>query len=75
VIVPRNVGAAEWGEWTIAGLVCGIAGSLAGLGLATLVTKEVARDGDAAETYLEAPIVAHRVMIVPMVLMIVSFHC
>ena len=74
MVVQRTVGAAECGERTIAGAVCGMAAALAGLGLATLITKEIARDRDGAHGYMQSgATAAHLLIIVPMVLMTASF--
>lgn len=53
--------------------VCGTAASLGGLGLATLITKEMACDRDRVHRYLQGAIAMHLLMIVPMVLMTASF--
>jgi O-antigen/teichoic acid export membrane protein/serine acetyltransferase len=65
VIVPRAVGPSEWGEYTLACAIIGVATALAGLGISVLLIKEIARAPERAGEFIGAGLIARLVMSVP----------
>ena len=65
VIVPRNVGPSEWGEWVIAGSVTSVAAAVFDFGLNTVLFKEVAR-GPANASRLLGTVLTARLALLPL---------
>lgn len=72
LVVPRALGPSEWGAWSVALAITAVAGSLAGLGLNTLLTKEIARDLERTSEYVGAALVAQMILAAPFVLIVVG---
>ncbi len=64
VVVPRNVGPSEWGEWTIAWAVGNLAKAVLDLGINTVLFKTVSRHPDRPERILGA-VLALRLFLTP----------
>jgi O-antigen/teichoic acid export membrane protein len=73
LIVPRSVGAYQWGEWSLAWAITGVVSTLAGLGLGTLVIKDVSRDPSRAADYVGAALTSAVIMAGPFVAIIAGF--
>jgi O-antigen/teichoic acid export membrane protein len=73
VVVPRSVGAAEWGEWSIGFAVSLIARAALDFGINTVLLKEVAKDRSRAEEYVGAAIAAKLVLAAPLFLAVLGF--
>jgi O-antigen/teichoic acid export membrane protein/serine acetyltransferase len=65
VIVPRAIGPSEWGEYTLACAIIGVASALAGLGISVLLIKEIARAPERAGEFIGAGLIARLIMGVP----------
>jgi serine O-acetyltransferase len=65
VIVPRAVGPSEWGEYTLACAIIGVATALAGLGISVLLIKEIARAPERAGEFIGAGLIARLITGVP----------
>jgi O-antigen/teichoic acid export membrane protein/serine acetyltransferase len=72
VIVPRAVGPSEWGEYTLACAIIGVANAIAGLGIGTLLIKEIARAPERAGEFIGAGIIARLVTSVPFLAIILG---
>jgi O-antigen/teichoic acid export membrane protein len=73
VVVPRSVGASAWGEWSLAWALTSVAASFTGMGLSTLLIKEISRDHSRAGKYIGAAITAQAMLAVPFLLMVLAF--
>lgn len=62
LLVPRNVGPVEWGEWVIAGSIGAIAVALLDCGLITVILKEVPRQPSETASYLGTVLAARLIM-------------
>ena len=62
VVVPRSVGASEWGEWSLAWALTSVAAAVTGLGLSTLLVKEISRHRERAAEYVGAAISAQALL-------------
>lgn len=67
VLVPRNLGPTEWGEWVIAGSVGGIASAILDCGLTTVIAKHVPREPDQAGSYIGA-VLSLRLLLFPVLI-------
>src|SRR5216683_2082118 len=54
IVVPRSVGAAEWGEWSIGWAVSLIARAALDFGINTVLLKEIANERSRAPAYVAA---------------------
>jgi len=72
-VVPRSVGASEWGEWSLAWALTSVAASFTGMGLATLLIKEISRDRSRAGEYIGAALTAQAMLALPYLLMVFAF--
>ncbi len=66
-IIPRSVGAAEWGEWTLAWALTAVATSVCALGLDTMLVKEMSRRPERGSELLGAALTARVILLVPFV--------
>jgi O-antigen/teichoic acid export membrane protein len=73
IVVPRSVGASEWGEWSIGWAVSLIARAALDFGINTVLLKEVAKDRTRAEEYVGAAIAAKLVLAAPLLLAVLGF--
>jgi O-antigen/teichoic acid export membrane protein len=73
VVVPRLVGAAEWGEWAIGWSVSLIARAALDFGINTVLLKEIAKDRGRAEEYVGAALAAKLLLAAPLVLAVFGF--
>lgn len=64
VIVPRNVGPSEWGEWAVAWAIGLVGRAALDLGVNTVLLKEIARNAQVARRYLGA-VLALRLLLAP----------
>jgi len=64
VLVPRNLGPSEWGEWVIAGSIGAIAAALLDFGLNTVILKEVPRQPSETARFL-GTVLAARLILAP----------
>ncbi len=62
VVVPRSVGASAWGEWSLAWALTSVAAAVSGLGLNTLLIKEISRDRDRAARYVGVALTAQAML-------------
>ena len=72
-LVPRSVGAAAWGEWSLAGAITAVVTSLAGLGLGTLLIKDVSREPARAGEYVSAALATQLMMSAPFAVIVGTF--
>ncbi|HEV2236547.1 MAG TPA: oligosaccharide flippase family protein, partial [Ktedonobacterales bacterium] len=70
VIVPRAVGPSEWGEYTLACAIIGVASAVVGLGISVLLIKEIARAPERAGEFIGAGIIARLLMSLPLLALI-----
>ena len=73
VVVPRSVGASAWGEWSLAWALTSVAASFTGMGLSTLLIKEISRERSRAGEYVGAALTAQAMLAVPFVLLVLAF--
>lgn len=73
VIVPRSVGASEWGEWSLAWALTSLTAAIAGMGLSTLLIKEIARDRETAARHIGAALTAQTMLAVPFIILVLGF--
>lgn len=73
LIVPRSVGAREWGEWSLAGAITAVVTTLAGLGLGTLVIKEVSREPARVSRLVSSALGAQLLMAIPFAVVVTVF--
>ena len=73
IVVPRSVGAAEWGEWSIGWAVSLIARAALDFGINTVLLKEVAKDRSRAEEYVGAAVAAKLLLAAPLLLAVLGF--
>jgi O-antigen/teichoic acid export membrane protein len=73
VVVPRSVGAAEWGEWAIGWAVSLIARAALDFGINTVLLKEVAKDRSRAQEYVGAAVAAKLILAAPMLAAVLGF--
>jgi len=69
-IVPRSVGAAEWGEWTLAWAMASIMASVCAFGLDTLLVREIARRPEESVELLGAGLTARVLLSIPFVVVL-----
>ena len=67
ILVPRNLGPTEWGEWVIAGSIGAIAAALLDGGLITVILKEVPRQPSETARYL-GTVLAIRLVLAPVLI-------
>jgi O-antigen/teichoic acid export membrane protein/serine acetyltransferase len=72
LVVPRALGPSEWGAWSVALAMTAVAGSLAGLGLQTLLTKEIARDTKRTSEFVGAALIAQFLLAIPFVVIVAT---
>jgi O-antigen/teichoic acid export membrane protein len=65
VVVPRLVGPSQWGEMGAGLAITALAGAIAGMGLSTVVIKEVARHRARAAEYVAAALAARMLLAIP----------
>jgi O-antigen/teichoic acid export membrane protein len=68
--VPRAVGPSEWGEYSLAIAMTGVATAVAGLGITTLLIKDIARNLDRAGEYVGTGILTRLLLAVPFLLVV-----
>ena len=73
VIVPRSVGASAWGEWTLAWALTSVAAAVTGLGLSTLLVKEISRDRERAADYVGAALFAQAMLAAAYAALVLGF--
>jgi O-antigen/teichoic acid export membrane protein len=73
LIVPRAVGASSWGEWSLAWAITSVTTAITGLGLGTLVIKDVSREPEKAREYVGAALTAQLIMVAPFAAIIAVF--
>jgi O-antigen/teichoic acid export membrane protein/serine acetyltransferase len=70
VIVPRSVGPSEWGEYTLACAIIGVASAIVGLGISVLLVKEIAREPERAGDFIGAGLIARLLTSLPFLALI-----
>ena len=73
LLVPRAVGASSWGDWSLALAITAVTSAVTGLGLGTLLIKDVSREPDRAREYVGAALTAQLVMAAPFAAIIAGF--
>src|SRR5215471_75076 len=73
VIVPRNVGPTEWGEWTLAQSLGQLSSVVFDLGLNTVLIKGVSRRPEQARSQICAVLTAKVVLVPLMILTMLGF--
>jgi O-antigen/teichoic acid export membrane protein/serine acetyltransferase len=72
VVVPRAIGPAQWGEFSLASAINSLACAVLGLSMNTLLVREIASDRSRGSEYVGAALGVRIVLALPLVLVVAA---